>query len=152
MLVMLGSVYKNKEGAVKYFVCSKEGSKQTSIKVNSTRKVKLTREGCDAMVGLFSNADEDKLISNPWLEFMDCMEIARRDPQKLTIALKGIREISKELKDSSGNTSDEKLRFHYPNSSAQKEVVSELREEKNRLLSNNKREGGFVNLVGANLP
>ena len=44
---------KNKEGAekYKYFVCSKEGFKRTSVKVNSNRKVKLTREGCDAMVG-----------------------------------------------------------------------------------------------------
>ena len=59
-------------------------------------------EGC-------SRTHEDKLISDTWLEFMDCMEIAGRDPQKLTIALKEIREISKELKYSSGNTSGGKV-------------------------------------------
>jgi len=37
------------------------------------------------------------------------MEITGRDQQKLTISLKGIREISKELKNSSGNTSDGKV-------------------------------------------
>ncbi|KAJ8441658.1 hypothetical protein Cgig2_019045 [Carnegiea gigantea] len=168
--VRKSSCKKNKEGVekYKYFVCSKEGFKRTLVKVNSNRKVKLTREGCDAMVdgtvleGCSQMHQEDKLISDSWLEFMDCMEIAGRDPQKLMIALKGIQEISKELKDSSGNTSDgkvrqlesfigstapEKIEILLPNNPAQKEVVSELREEKNRLLSNNKRERGFVNLV-----
>ncbi|KAJ8421465.1 hypothetical protein Cgig2_011605 [Carnegiea gigantea] len=60
-------------------------------------------EGCS------QTQHEDKLISDTWLEFMDCMDIAGRDPQKLTIALKGIRKISKELKDSSANTGDSKV-------------------------------------------
>jgi len=60
-------------------------------------------EGCS------QTQHEDKLISDTLLEFMDCMEITGRDPQKLMIALKGIQEISKELKDSSGNTSDGKV-------------------------------------------
>ena len=44
---------KTKEGShkYKYYVCSKQGFRQTSTNVNTNRKVKLTREGCNAMVG-----------------------------------------------------------------------------------------------------
>jgi len=54
-------------------------------------------EGCSQI------QHEDKLISDTWLEFMDCMEIAGRNPEKVMVALKGIRQISKELKESNGS-------------------------------------------------
>ncbi|KAJ8425777.1 hypothetical protein Cgig2_014891 [Carnegiea gigantea] len=44
---------KTKEGThkYKYYVCSKQGFRQASTNVNCNRKVKLTREDCNAMVG-----------------------------------------------------------------------------------------------------
>jgi len=44
---------ETKEGVLKYkyYVCSKQGFRQTLTNVNPNRKVKLTREGRNAMVG-----------------------------------------------------------------------------------------------------
>jgi len=44
---------KNKEGVpkYKYYVCCKQGFRRSSTNVKCSRKVKLTREGCNAMVG-----------------------------------------------------------------------------------------------------
>lgn len=44
---------KTKDGShkFKYYVCSKQGFRQTSTNVNTNQKVKLTRDGCNAMVG-----------------------------------------------------------------------------------------------------
>ena len=44
---------KTKEGTnkYKYYVCSKQRFRRASTNVNPNRKVKLTREGCNAMVG-----------------------------------------------------------------------------------------------------
>jgi len=45
----------------KYFVCSKQGFPQSSTNVKSSRKVKLTREGCNAMVG-FKRVNNGKYV------------------------------------------------------------------------------------------
>ena len=57
---------KTKEGAhkYKYYVCSKQGFRRSSTNVNANRKVKLTREGCNAMVGLEEQIIEDMFFSN----------------------------------------------------------------------------------------
>jgi len=45
----------------KYFVCSEKGFRRSSTNVNCSRKVKLTREGCNAMVG-FRRANNGKYV------------------------------------------------------------------------------------------
>ena len=57
--VRKSSFKKSKEGVQKYwyFVCSKQGFKRTQTNVNSNRKTKLTREGCNAMVGFRRTKD-----------------------------------------------------------------------------------------------
>ncbi|KAJ8421545.1 hypothetical protein Cgig2_028294 [Carnegiea gigantea] len=52
---------------------------------------------------------EDKLISRNWLNFLDCMQEAGRDPEKLTIVSKGIQNVLKEVKDLDGATSESKI-------------------------------------------
>jgi len=44
---------KNKEvvSKYKYYVCSKQGFRRSSTNVKCSRKVKLTGEGCNTMVG-----------------------------------------------------------------------------------------------------
>ena len=61
--VRKSSCKKDIEGVekYKYFVCSKEGFKRTLVKVNSNRKIKLTREGCDAMVA-FKRTKDGKYV------------------------------------------------------------------------------------------
>ncbi|KAJ8437657.1 hypothetical protein Cgig2_028595 [Carnegiea gigantea] len=85
---------KTKEGShkYKYYVCSKQGFRQTSTNVNTNRKVKLTREGCNAMV-----------------DFWDCMQVSGRDPERLTLDSKGIQNVLNEVKDLNGNTSESKM-------------------------------------------
>ena len=60
-------------------------------------------EGCSQL------AHEDKLISNNWLEFLDCMQIAERDSKKLTLVGKRIQNVVKELKKLDGGTSESKM-------------------------------------------
>ena len=60
-------------------------------------------EGCSQL------AHEDKLISNNWLEFLDCMQIAERDSKKLTLVGKRIQNVVKELKELDGGTSESKM-------------------------------------------
>ena len=52
---------------------------------------------------------EDKLISRNWLEFLDCMQVARRDVHKLTLISQQIRKALKEVKESDGSTSASKM-------------------------------------------
>ncbi|KAJ8424069.1 hypothetical protein Cgig2_028742 [Carnegiea gigantea] len=92
--VRKSSFKMGKEGIknYRYFVCSKQGFKQTQANVNSNRKVKLTKEGCNAM-----------------LEFLDCMQIAGRDHEKLILVRKRIQNVLKELKELAGGTSESKM-------------------------------------------
>ncbi|KAJ8443465.1 LOW QUALITY PROTEIN: hypothetical protein Cgig2_026252 [Carnegiea gigantea] len=52
---------------------------------------------------------ENKLISNNWLEFLDCMRIAGRDWKKLTLIGKRIQNVVKELKELDGGISESKI-------------------------------------------
>jgi len=52
---------------------------------------------------------EDKLISRNWLDFLDCIQVARRDPEKLTLVSKGIQNVLKEVKELSGSTSESRI-------------------------------------------
>ena len=38
---------------------------------------------------------EEKLISRNWLDFLDCMQVAESDPEKLTIVIKCIQNVLK---------------------------------------------------------
>ena len=60
-------------------------------------------EGCSQMM------HKDKLISNNWVEFLECMRIAGRDPDKLTLVGKRIQNVVKELKELDGGTSESKI-------------------------------------------
>ena len=60
-------------------------------------------EGCSQMM------HGDKLISNNWLEFLDCMRIAGRDSEKLTLVGKRIQNVVKELKELDGDISESKI-------------------------------------------
>ena len=42
---------------------------------------------------------EDKLISRNWLEFLNCMQVARRDVEKLTIIRRGVHNFLKQVTD-----------------------------------------------------
>ncbi|KAJ8434660.1 hypothetical protein Cgig2_030046 [Carnegiea gigantea] len=135
--------HSSKKGKVgvqkyKYYVCSKQGFRGASTNVNSNRKVKLTREGCNTMhiahvrgklyityyilsqwtkmvaskpvfnidgtllEGHSQMEHKEKLVSRNWLDFLDCMQVAGRDPEKLTI-------VSKEVKDLGRTTSESKI-------------------------------------------
>ncbi|KAJ8445970.1 hypothetical protein Cgig2_001288 [Carnegiea gigantea] len=76
---------KKSEGVYKYkyYVCSKQGFKRTPINVNPNLKVKLTRE--------------------------DCMQLAGRDPEKLSLVRKRIQSVLKELKELDGGTNESKI-------------------------------------------
>jgi len=54
----------NNEGVpkYKYYVCSKQGFRQSSTNVKCSRKVKLTREGCNAMVGFRRTSNETYVL------------------------------------------------------------------------------------------
>ncbi|KAJ8419835.1 hypothetical protein Cgig2_025654 [Carnegiea gigantea] len=52
---------------------------------------------------------EDKLISRNWLHFLDCMQVAGGDPEKLTSVSKGIQNILKGVKDLNGSASESKM-------------------------------------------
>ena len=52
---------------------------------------------------------KDKLISNNWVEFLECMRLAGSDPDKLTLLGKRMQNIVKELKELDGGTSDRKI-------------------------------------------
>ena len=60
-------------------------------------------EGCSQMM------HEDKLISNNWLEFLDCMRIVGRDSEKLTLVGKRIQNVVKELKELDSGISESKI-------------------------------------------
>ncbi|KAJ8423983.1 LOW QUALITY PROTEIN: hypothetical protein Cgig2_030084 [Carnegiea gigantea] len=74
---------KGKEGVqkYKYFVCPKQGFRWASTKANPNWKVKLTREGCSAMIDL----------------------------EKLTFVNKRILNVLKEVKELCGSTSESKI-------------------------------------------
>ena len=52
---------------------------------------------------------EDRLISRIWLDFLGCMQMAGRYPEKRTVISKGIHSVMKEMKDSNDSASDSKL-------------------------------------------
>jgi len=52
---------------------------------------------------------EDKLISRKWLDFLACMQMAGRDPKKLTSISKGIHSVMKEVKEWNGIASESKM-------------------------------------------
>ena len=52
---------------------------------------------------------DDKLISRNWLDFLDCMQVAGRDPEKLTLISKGIKNVFREVKELNGGTSESKM-------------------------------------------
>jgi len=104
---------------------------------------------------------EDKLISNNWMEFLTCMEVAGRDLEMLTLTLNGISNVKKQAMELKGGTSESrnkswnllsvqalrsKLRSILQNNQTPKVVVKELREEKKRQWKNN-RKREFVMLV-----
>jgi len=60
-------------------------------------------EGCSQI------EHEDKLISRNWLDFLSCMQMAARDPEKLTIVSKGIHSVMKDMKALSGSASESKM-------------------------------------------
>lgn len=57
----------------------------------------------------FQMQHEEKLISRNWLNFLNCMHMAGRDQEKLTIVSKGIQNVLKEVKDLGGTTSERKI-------------------------------------------
>jgi len=61
--IQKSSSKKTKEGVqkYKYFACSKPGFRRSSTNVNCSRKVKLTREGCNAMVD-FRRINNEKYV------------------------------------------------------------------------------------------
>jgi len=52
---------------------------------------------------------EDKLISRNWLEFLDCMQMAGRDSEKLSLVSKAIHRVLTEMKELNGGTSESKI-------------------------------------------
>ena len=52
---------------------------------------------------------EDKLISDNWMEFLTCMEVAGRDPEMLTLTLNGISNVKKQVMELKGVTSESKI-------------------------------------------
>jgi len=52
---------------------------------------------------------EDRLISKNWLDFLGCMQMAGRDPEKLTVISKGIHSVTKEMKELNGSASESKM-------------------------------------------
>ena len=57
----------------------------------------------------FQMEHEEKLILRNWLDFLDCMQAAEKDSEKLTIVSKGIQNVLKDLKDLGGITSESKI-------------------------------------------
>ncbi|KAJ8425540.1 hypothetical protein Cgig2_033138 [Carnegiea gigantea] len=120
--VRKSSFKKSKEGVQKYryFVCSKQGFKRTQTNgkglselpsyyiLNRWTKMASSKpifnvnstllEGCSQMM------HKDKLISNNWVEFLECI-----DPDKLTLVGKIIQNVVKELKEFDGGTSESKI-------------------------------------------
>jgi len=52
---------------------------------------------------------EDRLISRNWLYFLGCMQMAGREPKKLTVISKEIHSIMKEMKELNGSASESKM-------------------------------------------
>ena len=52
---------------------------------------------------------EDKLISDNWMEFLTCMEVARRDTKILTLTLNGISNVRRQVMELKGGTSESKI-------------------------------------------
>jgi len=63
----------------------------------------IVLEGCSQVM------HEDRLILHNWLEFLDCMQIVGRDPEKLTLVGKRIENVLKELKELDGGISESKI-------------------------------------------
>lgn len=52
---------------------------------------------------------EDRLILNNWLDVFDYMQLAGRDPEKLSVIAQRIQNVLKELKELDGGTSESKI-------------------------------------------
>ncbi|KAJ8421659.1 hypothetical protein Cgig2_000612 [Carnegiea gigantea] len=52
---------------------------------------------------------KDNLISNYWIEFLECMQLAGRDPDKLTLIGKRTQKVVRELKELDGGISESKI-------------------------------------------
>ncbi|KAJ8450472.1 hypothetical protein Cgig2_002157 [Carnegiea gigantea] len=59
------------------------------------------------LLGLY--ASSSKRLGKAWLDFLDCMQVARRDLEKLTLVSKKIQNILKEVKELCGSTSESKI-------------------------------------------
>ena len=90
------------------------------------------------------------LISRNWLDFLDCMQIARRDPKKLNVISKRIHNVLKEIKELNGSARQSKMcelksfigssapDFHL-NNAIPREVVNKSKAEKRKQWSNKVR-------------
>lgn len=116
----------------------------------------------NVLEGCSQTNHEDKLISNNWMEFMTCMEVAGRDREMLILAFKGIQNVAKQLIALKGSTSESrvqelesfigssarnKLRSFLLDNLIPKVAVNELKEEKKRQWKNISGRD-FVKVVG----
>jgi len=76
-------------------------------KMASTRPI-FDVEG-NVLEGCLQMNNEDKLISENWMEFLMCMEAAGRDPEILILTLKGISNVRKQALEFKGGTSESKI-------------------------------------------
>ncbi|KAJ8419939.1 hypothetical protein Cgig2_014443 [Carnegiea gigantea] len=103
--------------------------------------------GCSQM------EQDGKLISNNWLEFLDCMQIVGRDPKKLALVGKRIQYVLKELKELNGGVCKSKIMLpselilSHQNNVISKEAVKILTEGKRNQRNNNKKDKGFIKLA-----
>ena len=90
-----------------YIVCFERKGFERNAKTASSKPIfdvnGIVLEGCSQVM------HEDKLISHNWLEFLDCMQIAGRDPEKLTFVGKRIQNVLTELKEMDGGTNESKI-------------------------------------------
>ncbi|XP_056685544.1 protein FAR1-RELATED SEQUENCE 5-like [Spinacia oleracea] len=95
-------------------------------------------EGCS------KRDNEDKLISNNWLEFMNCMNLAGRDPEKLTLISNELQNVSKQLKEFESNPTESKTQEleSFIGSSAPKEVEILPPKQSNTKGSGKRMKGG----------
>jgi len=84
-----------------YYILNRWTKKASSKPIFDVNVILL--EGCSQVM------HEDRLISHNWLEFLDCMQIAGRDPKKLTLVGKRIQNVLKELKGLDGGASESKI-------------------------------------------
>jgi len=87
---------------------------------------------------------EERLISRNWLDFLGCMQMTGRDSEKLTVISKGIHSVMKEMKDSNGSASENKLSEleSFISSSAPKQIDILLPKQCNTKGSGKRIKGG----------